>query len=257
MHIYLDLVIVLNFMVDLLLLCAVNRLCGYPVQILRSAGAAAIGAVYAGVSFLPGFQFMAGVFWRVVFLCIMSVAAFGWNRSTVRRGVLLILLSMALGGVAVCIGKGGFLGIIASAAAMLSLSHIGFCGCTAKKTYVPVELQYRGKKLTLTALRDTGNLLVDPVTGQQIMVAGPEIAWDIAGLTPLQLAKPVETISQSSVPGLRLIPYRSVGQSCGMLLAMKFDSVKIAGVESCRVVAFTPTSFGNGSSYQALTGGEI
>ena len=257
MQIYLDLMILLNFTVDLLLLLAVNRLCGYPMQMLRSAGAALIGSVYAGVCLLPGFRFLSGFFWRVVFLCIMSVLAFGFNRATVRRAVLLVFLSMALGGVAGCIGRGGFWGILVSAAAMFVLCRIGLHGTSLRKTYVPVELRYAGKKLTLIALRDTGNLLTDPVTGEKVLVAGPEIAWDVAGLTPRQLAQPVQTMIQCPITGLRLIPYRCVGQSCGMLLAMNFDSVKIAGIECGHLVAFTPNGFGTGSEYQALTGGEI
>lgn len=257
MQIYLDLVILLNFSVDFLLLLAVNRLCGYPLQYLRSAAAAGIGGVYAGICMLQGFSFLGNLIWRMVFLCVMSVAAFGWNRSAIRRGVLLILLSMALGGIAICIGKGGFLGIVASAGAMLILCTVGFRGNAGHRSYVPVELQYGGKQFRLTALQDTGNTLQDPVTGQKILVAGPEIAWDVLGLTPLQLADPIQTMAQGLIPGLRLIPFRAVGQSCGMLLAIKFDFVKVAGAEYGRLVAFSPNSFGSGSAYQALTGGEI
>lgn len=257
MQIYLDLMILLNYTVDLILLLAVNRMCGYPLQFARSSAAAGIGAAYAAVCILPGFRFMSGSLWRIVFLCVMSVAAFGLNHSTLRRGVLLIILSMALGGVASCIGKGGFLSIIASASAMLILCRIGFHGGITRKRFVPVELQLGARKVSLTALQDTGNLLSDPVTGQKVLVVGPEIAWDIAGLTPMQLAMPVETLSGSKIPGLRLIPYRCVGQSCGMMLAMRFDMVKVAGIECGHLVAFTPNSFGKGSEYQALTGGEL
>ncbi|MBQ8358288.1 MAG: sigma-E processing peptidase SpoIIGA [Oscillospiraceae bacterium] len=257
MHIYLDLVVLLNFSVDFLLLLAVNRLCGYPLQLLRSAAAAGIGGAFAGVCMLRSYSFMGGLLWRTVILCIMSVTAFGWNRSAVRRGVLMILLSMSLGGIAICIGKGGFWGILASAGAMLVLCTMGFYGGAGKRTHVPVELIYGGKRYRMTALQDTGNTLKDPLTGQQILVAGPEIAWDVLGLTPGQLADPVQTMAQGLIPGLRLIPYRAVGQSCGMLLAIRFDSVKIAGAEGGRLVAFSPNSFGSGSAYQALTGGEI
>lgn len=257
MHVYLDLVLLLNFLVDLSLLLAVNRLCGYPLMLLRSLAAAGIGSLYAGVCMLRGFSFMSGLFWRICFLCIMSVAAFGWNRSAFRRGVLLILLSMALGGIATCMGRGGLLGILSSAAAMTGLCLAGFRGGVGNRSYVTVELQYGGKRIQMTALQDTGNTLKDPITGQQILVTGPEVAWDILGLTREQLEEPVFTMAQQKIPGLRLIPYRSVGQSCGMLLAVKFDSVKIAGIESGKLVAFSPNSFGAGSAYQALTGGEI
>ena len=257
MRIYMDLIVLLNFAVDLLLLLATNRLCGYPMAFLRSACAAVIGAMYAGLCILPDFHFLSNALWRVLLLCIISITAFGCNRSTLRCGLLFIFLSMALGGVAACIGKGGFLEIIVSAATMAALCRVGFTGGIQRKTYVPVELSYGGKIKKLIALRDTGNLLKDPITGQSVLVVGPEIAWDIAGLTPQQLAQPVETVGQSAKPGLRLIPYRSVGQSCGMLLAINFDSVKIAGVQCGRLVAFMPNGFGAGSEYQALTGGEI
>ena len=43
MAVYLDLVIILNFLVDLLLLLGANRLSGYPSAIVRCAVSAAIG----------------------------------------------------------------------------------------------------------------------------------------------------------------------------------------------------------------------
>ena len=257
MRVYLDLMILLNFTVDMLLILSVNRLCGYPLRPLRSAGAGVIGAVYAAACIMPGFRFLSEFIWRVVALCVMSVVAFGWNRSTLRRGLLLIFLSMTVGGIATSIGRGGFLGVISSASTVFLLSRIGFLNITARKRCVSVELIYGGRKRSVVALCDTGNLLIDPVSGQRVLVAGPEIAWDIAAITPSQLAQPIETVSQRKIPGLRLIPYRCVGQSCGTLLAMKFDSVKVAGVEYGQLVAFSPTGFGDGCEYQALLGGEI
>ena len=48
MEIYLDLVILLNFLVDFLLLLGTNRLSGFPAAIGRCALAAALGALHSG-----------------------------------------------------------------------------------------------------------------------------------------------------------------------------------------------------------------
>ncbi len=252
---YLDLVILLNFMVDLLLLFAANRLSGHPAETLRTVASAAIGSIYAGACMLDDFRFLGNFLWRAVCLCIMCVIAFGWNRSAFRRGVLFVFLSMALGGIAIGFGKGGFLELVLSAGLVLSMCVLGFRGKVGPKAFVPVELCRDGKLLRLTALQDTGNTLTDPLTGESVLVAGPDIAREVFGLTPAQLADPILTMEHGGACGFRLIPYRAIGQPCGLLLAVKFDTVKVNGVHTGRLVAFSPNGFGRGSAYQALTGG--
>ena len=100
MGVYLDLVILLNFGVDFLLLMGTNRWSGYRSQSLRVGLSAGIGGLYAGICMLPGFYFLSRALWRIISLGIMSAVAFGMDRSALRRGVVFIFLSMALGGIA-------------------------------------------------------------------------------------------------------------------------------------------------------------
>lgn len=248
---YLDLLILLNFAVDFLLLLGTNRLAGFPPGWGRAALAAGLGGLYGGACMLPGFRFLGGIFWRLISLALISVIAFGFQKSAVRRGVLFALLSMALGGVALGLGGGGFWALIASAGFLCILCAVGFQGKAGAVAYVPVELRYGGKHLRLTALRDTGNTLRDPVTGQRVLVVDAEAARQLTGLTRQQLAKPVESIG--SLPGLRLIPYRAVGSQSGMLLALRIPEVKIGSWKGSSLVAFAPEDIGR--EYQALTGG--
>lgn len=254
--VYLDLVMVLNFAVDFLLLMGTNGLSGFPVAPKRAALAAALGGVYGGMCLLPGFRFLGGTVWRLVFLALMSVMAFGWNRSALRRGTLFVLLSMALGGIALGLGDGGVSALLGSAAGIALLCSVGFYGKAGGRKYTKVELVYRGKRRALTALCDTGNTLRDPVTGEQVLVVGADVAEELLGLTPQALASPVETMTKAQIPGLRLIPYRAVGQPCGMLLAMKMEEVRIAGRLRGDVVAFAPQKLGN-EGYEALAGGSL
>ena len=48
MVLYVDLVVLLNFLVDLLLILGTNRLAGYPPGLKRAVPAALLGGAYAG-----------------------------------------------------------------------------------------------------------------------------------------------------------------------------------------------------------------
>ena len=248
---YIPGVMILYFLVDFLLLLGAGRLCGEPAKWPNAAAAAALGGIYAVACLLPGFYFLGNLLWRIVSLLVMAMIAFGF---TIRRGIVFAILSFALGGAVTGIGQGGPAELLGTAGVLCILCGIGFRDKLTGKKYIPVELSYQGKNMQLTALRDTGNTLADPVTGRQVLVVGADVAQKLTGLTKEQLHKPVE--SMGSIPGLRLIPYRSVGSS-GFLLGMRFQNVKIGNWQGSSLVAFAPEWLHPEGAYQALTGGAI
>lgn len=250
MPLYLDLLILLNFLVDFLLLLGTNRLSGYPLGVKRALLAAALGGAYGGICALPGFFFLSGTLWRVVCLGLMAGIAFGFHRNALRRGILFLLLSMALGGVAMGLGSGSFVSLLLSAGAVCLMCLLGFRGKMGAE-YVNVEIG----GLHITALLDTGNTLTDPLTGQQVLVISARIGQRLLGLTAEELANPLESIGK--VRGARLIPYQSVGQKSGMLLARRFEDVRIGSWQGNCLVAFAPNELGRGQPYEALTGGVL
>lgn len=256
MTVYLDLVMLLNFSVDLLLLLGTNRLCGYPMRPGRCAGAALLGGIYGGICALPGFFFLGNLFWRTVFLLLMAVIAFGFDRSCLRRGILFVFLCMALGGVAAGMGSTGFPEITAAAGIVLLMCLIGFHGRVGK-LYTDVILVHGGRKRQIRALRDTGNRLKDPISGESVLVVGADVAQDLLGLTEETLKDPIAAVESAAVSGLRLIPYRSVGNPCGMLLAVRLDEVWVGKKRAGNLVAFAPERIGRSEGYQALAGGAI
>ena len=256
MEIYLDLVMVLNFLVDFLLLLGTNRLSGFPAQPWRCAWAALLGAVYSGACFLPGFSFLGNILWRGVFLWLMGIVAFGINFASLKRGGLFILLSMAMGGIALHIGDRNLTSIVTCALLCLLLSVICFGGQAGGREYVPLQIALGDRSASLIALKDTGNTLRDPLTGEPVLVVSASIAGRLTGLTQQQIQNPMETISSRILPGLRLIPYHSIGNSGGFLLAKRFEDVVIAGKRKSTLVAFAAEGLGNGEIYQALTGGQ-
>lgn len=257
MRVYVDLVMLVNFLVDLLLILGTNRLAGYPPGFREALPAALLGGFYGGMCLVPGFRFLGNALWRPVFLTVMAAMAFGWNRSALQRGAVFVLLSMALGGIAVGLGGGTFWMLVLSAGVVWLLCRAGFRGGMGTREYVPVELSWGERRLQLIALRDTGNTLRDPLTGEQILVAGADVAWELLGLTESQLRSPVETVSAGILPGLRLVPYRAVGQPAGMLTAIRFRNIIIGKCKHDALVAFAPQELGRGEVYRMLTGGAV
>lgn len=255
--VYLDLVILLNFLVDFLLLLGTNRLAGFPLGGKRAAAASALGGLYSGACMMPGFRFLGNTLWRLVSLGLMALIAFGWNRSALKRGGVFVLLSMALGGIAMSFGKSDFLALVLAAAGVWLLCRVAFGGSVGGREYIPIAITYGENSVCLTALRDSGNTLRDPISGEQVLIISADAARKLTGLSEKQIASPLETLSQRPIPGLRLIPYRAVGQAGGMLLAMRFEHVKIGTREQSVIVAFAPEGLGRGEVYQALTGGAL
>ncbi|MBQ7099387.1 MAG: sigma-E processing peptidase SpoIIGA [Oscillospiraceae bacterium] len=245
MVIYLDAFMGLNFLVDLCLLLGVNRLSGHPPGLPRAAAAAALGGGYAGVCLIPGFQFLGSGLWRAVSLGLMGWTAFGADRSGWQRSMLFVMLSMALGGMAMSMSSGG-LGLAVSVGALALIGKMGLRG--QGRRFVDVTVTYGGQTVQLRALVDTGNSLCDPITGEPVTVLSPGIGLRL-GIPPEALADP----GGSMLPGLRLIPARTIGGG-GLLAAVRCERVTIGGRKGGRVVAFARENFGNGE-YQALTGG--
>lgn len=255
MDVYLDLVILLNFSVDFLLLVAVGWLSGGHSVGWRVFLAAGLGSIHAGFCLLPGMYFLGNPLWRAVCLGGMSCIAFGCYRKTIYRGVLFLLLSMALGGIAQAMGKGGRASILLSALVLLGLCYLAFRDHGVRQEYLAVNICHKEKVVALTALLDTGNTLRDPITGQPVLVVDSLAAKKLLGLTEDELLHPIETISQGKHSGLRLMPYCAIGQPAGMMLCLRVDGLRIGGEVSDQIVAFAPQRIGQGYGYEALLGG--
>lgn len=254
MVVYLDLVMLLNFLIDGLLLLAANRLTGHPPGWKRAAWAAAAGSAYAGLCLLPQTRWLGGPVYRLLCLGVMAVIAFGWDWSTIRRGAVFLLLSMALGGLAQGLDQRGFFALVLSAGALAALCHFGLNHPVGTRQYQPVELSWGGKCLRLTALVDTGNTLRDPITGATVIVAGADVAQKL-GIPGRFVTDPVEALSTGRLPGARLIPYRTVGCAGGMLLGVRCQRILLNGQQVSPLVAFAPECIGKPEAYQVLAGG--
>lgn len=238
----------INFLVNALLLAGTARMAGQRPAFLRLLAAALLGTAHALGCLLPGFQFLGALHWRLVCLVLMSLTAYGGE---LRLGCIFSLLTLALEGTALAYGRGGRWQLPLFAAALFILGKYAF-GPRGRRL-LPAEIEGNGKRLTVTALLDTGNELRDPITAEPVLVIDCLRARELTGLTREQLRHPLETMTHSTLPGLRLIPYRAVGAENGLLLALRVPAVRIGGRKRPGIVAMAPQSFGE--DFQAIAGG--
>lgn len=236
------------WIVDFLLLRgAAGENCG-KVSRLRCAVGAAVGGGY-GVMALHGCRG-----WLLPVLLMMGLTAYGLRNYPCWGKFLFLWLVVHAMAAGVRNMDGWFLVL---AAALLCLLALLRTDGGAGQGIVPITICYGGKVAQLQALRDNGNLLTDPVTGESVLIVSPWVGWKLLNLTAGQLLHPVETMESVKLTGLRLIPYTAVGQSGGMLLAMRFDDVIWDGQRRPQIVAFSPNPIGDGKRFEALAGGTI
>lgn len=252
-----QLVAILSFFINVMLIFAINSLLGSSLRPIRVILAAAIGGAYSGACLLSAFSFLGSVPWRLVSLMIIGVAAFGIQKTALYATAAFSLVSLAMSSLASGLANDSLWSVFLAMGSILLPFYIGFIRQKITGTYIPVELRYADKQCSITALRDTGNTLKDPITGRSVMVVSAEIARELTGLTAEQLKKPIEAMGQNPMPGLRLIPYRTVGQPAGMLLALRIPQMRIGAWQGSGLVAFAPEALSPEGRFQALTGGCI
>lgn len=241
----------LNFLVNFFLLIGTNQIIGEHLNVKRSVVAAALGGVYAAVCL--HIYVLGNTLWRLCAIGIMSKLAFG--RCLGRQGLLFMILQLAVSGVAAGLHSSGLLSVIITAVGICVMFLAGIWDRRTK--HIPVELSYGGKTVRVIALRDTGNTLQDPLTGQPVLVLGADAAKELTGLSPAQLRRPVDVLPKQPIPGLRLIPYHTIDTPEGLLLGVWIKEAKIGKRKAGTLVAFAPEKLSEDGSIQALTGGML
>lgn len=254
MAIYVILVGIISFTVNFLLLLGTNRLLGASSNLPAVTVGAVVSALHNAFCTATGFQFLTGFLWNIFFLILSGVLAFGFSFRAVGKCLLYVLLSMALSWLTMGTGGGLWMGL-AGAIGIFFLCIRLVAQKREEQDLMPVELTYQNEKVCIWALRDTGNVLKDPISGNPVLVVGPKVAAKLVGLTQRQLENPVESVGD--IPGLRLIPYHTVGKENGLLLGMRLPCIKIGKWQGSTVVAFAPCGLGERQAYQALTGGYV
>ncbi len=280
MTVYVDVLFGLNSAINYLLLRGSAAMGGHPVRYGRLLAAACLGGLYAVGVVLPGFAWLQGLPIQVICAGLMLVVAFGWKRNTVKQGLFFFGLSFAFGGVVMlliqlaepdCIMFGNRAYYAVSTPALLLLAGVGYgvsalvlsgWGAHTGGEIQAMEVQLGEKSQSVRVLRDTGNTLRDPISGQTVLVAGRALLETLlpGRVLASELRDPATLMERLNIdyPKLRfcLVPYRAVGVESGLLLALRCSLVHGKRREPI-LAAFSPTEVSADGRFDAIWGGEI
>ena len=281
MTVYLDLLFGLNTVINYLLLRGSAVIGGCPIRLGRLAAAAAIGGAYAVAGVLPGLQGLQRVPFQAVCAGVMLVAAFGWKRHTIKQGLFFFALSFAFSGLVLlviqliepqCCILGGRAYYAMSVPALLLLAGLGYgvaavvlsgSGTHTGGDLVSLRLSVGEQSVSLRALRDTGNTLRDPLTGQAVLVTSGAVLKRLLPETEIaveELRSPAGLLNRLSKekPDLRcrLLSFRSIGTEYGLLLAIRCRMIQ-NGKSGSVLTAFAPMDVTEDGRFEALWGGEL
>ena len=269
--IYLDELFAVNALIDALLLLLAAEAAGLSPSRGRVLLSALLGGGYAALSALMPGSILPSPAGKLGAAVLLSAAAFGTGKA-LRRGCAAFMGMSALfaGAVfAAALLSGQRIGP-GSVAAGISLRLLGVCLglCYAGVRFFrsrgrgagdirPVELRLGERRAVLSALRDSGNALTDPIGGWPILVADAPAVAPLLGAAlpdpiPNDAAMLFSLLSEDPVlrPRLGLAPYRAVGAE-GLLLTVRPDMVLWAGEPVRALVGLSPTPLGDGE-YNAV-----
>ena len=237
--------------VYLLLMCSAKlyggKCCHFRIFIASLAAAVHSGAIVSG-----GLPYIDRYAVRIIVLIASASFVFGYHKKGILKTLVFLIMYIALGGTLssnyLVYDLQRLVGTVIIALMCLYFRCVG----TGLRSYAHVKIRYRGRSVSVDALRDTGNDLKDILSGAPVLVIGPDAASRLTGLDLEELASPLETMERRPMDGLRLIPFSSVGNSHGLMLGIRPDDATVDGTEKELVIAMASEGMG---MYEALIGG--
>lgn len=266
--VYVDSLILLNAAVDYALLLAAGKICALPLRRGRMLLGALGGGIYALLAVLRPEIFSLALS-KLLAGALMTIIAFGLHRTTPRAVVAVYAVAAAFGGAVYA--ASGLAGSANGSSRFMPVSPrvllLSFAVCYAAVCLVfrriarradrrlcLVQLCHNGTAVSFSALLDTGNELVDPVSGDPVLIADAETLSPLfsGGLPPL--GDPLSALEQLSAHGLRcrLIPCSSVAAERSLLLCFRPDSVRVDGRNRTLLIGISPHRLSPDGQFQAI-----
>ena len=295
--IYVDILFLINFALNYLLLLVTQKVCKHPSPSWRLALGAAAGGVYAVLMFLPQLSVFYSLVAKLIVSAALIVLSFRISkwRELARLIIMFCAVSFMFAGAAFGLFYFTDIGSYVGAAVSNGVFYINLPLKTliisAVVSYVLIRIGYRifaaqmrksgslfdmcitqsGKSARVFALMDTGNALSDPISGEPVIVVEH---GSIAHILPEQVNALFEQYADDSIGimehiilsdsaydiAFRLIPFRSLGNESGMLLAFKPDRIWFADApkdSSDALIGITRTPISAGQSYNALLNPQV
>lgn len=239
--VYIDVFFLINFLMDYLILHLTFKVMHKQYKKVRMILGAIFGGCYSVAILLPLFNHLCIVTFLSIFVgFIMVVISLGRDKFTeyLKLTFFLLCISFLMGGLMNYLYYSTEMGIIVlnvlngnSAKAIntkkfIFVTGLAYIGILLIVKYVKihkrnegiifeVKLTYNGKSVVTKGLLDTGNTLVEPITGEIVHIA------------EYKIIKPIIEGVKAAKENIYVIPYNSVGKEDGVLYGFKIDEMVI------------------------------
>lgn len=259
MTIYLDIVLFENIFLNSIIILSTAIIGKVQIKIIRIVVASCIGGVFAICNYITNINWFLGIILKIIISVIMMKIAF--NKCNLKKIIKLLILfylvSFTFGGIAfmllffinpqnIVIKSNHLVGIYPLKIAIISgiigffaffiISKILKSSLSKKSLLCDIEIFYNGKIEKIKTMIDTGNLLKDPISKNDVVIVEKEslrsiISKDILdNIQSILQGKWLESENLHSYK-LKLIPFSSLGNDNGLLIGFKPDYVKIYSEE--------------------------
>lgn len=255
-EVYLDVLFILQLAMNLLLLCLVNGMMKQKVSKRRILGGAFVASVCSLALIMLPFAFLFRISGGMLLSAvIMGVITFRIKSLTVFLQYLkkLSIGTLLLGGMSMIIlkmfpkemkrGGGAAVVLLVGGLSFLFISTFfrkkDSCGC--------MVTLYGEKEMQINALLDTGNALVEPISGKPVAVLDKAV---------------FDSLFPGTREGFRIIPYRSVGRKYGLLHGYLLNRIKVETEDGSReyhevYVGLSEEILSNDNSYKMILNPKI
>lgn len=288
--VYADILFFENLLANCLILKLTSSISGIALKTMRMIFASSLGALYAVITVaIPNTAVMSALLTRIIVSTLMILVAFKIRTFSefMRRWGMMILSAFLLAGCTYAlssfldggaVSRAGFMYISPQGILKAFLFSAGLCivlvrpigrilsGKAFKEgSIVPVYIRVEDKSVRFYALVDTGNSLIDPITGYPVMVVEAD---SIKGILPAEVYESVVSNNMGLYTNngestwlnrIHLIPFKSIGKENGMLTGFRPDNIRIGQEGSFKeindvIVGICGMKLSGSDKYSALVG---
>ena len=256
MKIYLDIVLLENFIMNYIIIFSTAIISKSKISNLRISIASFIAGLYSILNYVCNFTNIENFFVKLIISILIILLVFGSHKPKIilRQLLLFYLVSFTFGGIAfmllflinpsniiiedgILVGTypvkitilGGIIGFLV----IVCVSYVIRDRLKTKSMLCDLEIFYKGKYQKLKTMIDTGNLLKEPISQTDVIIVEKNSLRGILSdeildnLDSIVQGKWLDSIVDIHSYKFKLIPFSSLGNDNGLLIGFKPDYIKI------------------------------
>ena len=268
MTIYLDIIFLENFILNLILLYAVGIETKSKIKFYRIVIASILGSIYAIILYIVKNEFLYSIVMKIMLSMVMVYVSFEIKgfKDLLKKMLYFYLTSFVFGGGALALiyivntGKisiqngqiqGSYtiltimIGIIIAFITIIIAFRLKKNKISKDDLMCNIEIKINNKEVKTKAMIDTGNLLKEPITNIPVVVVEHillkkiipnEILDNIDNILGGDLSGISESIKNQYILKMKVLPFTSLGKQNGMLLGIKAQELKIEETNETKII---------------------